>query len=146
MPPGRNNSRWIKCCIPLPRRNSRVTVNVGGFKGRAVVNSRSESSPSSIGASPDLITDKSSRSGNERIKLRIGEGRRVGVNTLRDLMTGENPWNGIKGVFDSSCTELTTKRTTREGPVIQPPASASATVTTSELPTNLKFDVTPRRD
>ena len=60
-------------------------------------------------------------------------GRAVKV-TWRDLTVGANLWNGTREMADwlaPGVVSLRTSRlTTRENPVIQPPASASAAVTT----------------
>ena len=72
---------------------------MGGDKGWAAVNTSSPSEPSPVlsGTPWSITTAKSSRRGNERMRLIIGEGGREIVATRRDFMTGENPWNGTKG-------------------------------------------------
>jgi hypothetical protein len=55
----------------------------------------------------------------------IREGGRAGTTTRRDLMTGENPWNGTRDVADMSTDDPwppSFKCSTRENPLIQFPS------------------------
>ena len=130
MPPGRDNNRRVIGFMP-PLSSLSDPVNMGKLEGRGVVDSPSELFPANT--SDSAITDRSSSSGNETARSKICGDKRNMKFAQRDLIRGENPWNGAKVTAnpqESRSMLPISKCTTLENPVIQPPASASAVVTT----------------
>jgi hypothetical protein len=74
-------------------------VDLGGL---ICISLSSEPPQSSADVSLQMITAKVPEKRKEEIRLKIYEGERAGAATRRDLMVGENPWNGTKVVADSS--------------------------------------------
>ena len=93
-----------------------------------VVGDPSEPSPSSV-STLWAEMDRSSRRGNERMRSKACEDGRRRNPTQSDLMMGENPWNGRRESLDPLRWPRL-KFTTWGNPLIQPPTSASAAMTT----------------
>ena len=79
-------------------------------------------SPFSVGSRPRVFKERSSRRGNERMRLKICGGLNAtsdATRSVRDFNAGENPWNGIREVTVCSwpvSMVLIVKCTTRENP------------------------------
>ena len=107
------------------KESSKDPVNMGGLGGWAKVGWLSEISAMPIG---QATTKRSSRGGNEYIKLRKSEGGTAVEKMRRDLMAGENPRNRERDSKEHMLSMTISKHTTREKVKIQPPSSASAGV------------------
>jgi hypothetical protein len=110
-------------------RRLRDLVNVGVLEDWAAASSQPEPLMS-INALEMVFTVKFSRSRNERMRLKIWGDERVERVRERDLIRGENLWNGTKETgLTNELSARTSKHATRENPVTQPPTSESAVVT-----------------
>ena len=119
-------------------KRSRDPVKAGGFEGWTMADSSSEPSPSQTDDPRWATTAKSSRRGNERMRPKTREDGMMKNPTRRDLITGENPWNGAREAVGSAMVDsrsAISKCTTPEKPVIQPPGSACSGVTRWGQPT-----------
>ena len=109
---------------------------MGGLESWVTVDGQSGPSLWSVDILWSISRVRSSRRGNEMVRLRTCEGGRVIKYRWRDLMKGENSWNGTREVESGPPAPYTARCATREKPLIQPPASASAAVTTWRQPMN----------
>ena len=95
-PFGRDSNREATLSIEQPTESFRDPVNTGGLEDWISAGCGLELMPSVVEKWSQVVTERSSRRGNERTRLKMGEGGKSKKSTRRDLVAGENPWNGTR--------------------------------------------------
>jgi hypothetical protein len=111
-PLGRPSSGGTIFSIPSSMAKLRAPVNAGEVD--EATNCAPWKPSSESGVHLWLTRDRSSRRGNERMRLRTCEDERMADTKRSDLSVGENLWNGARGIFEPSRLLSTLNRVTRE--------------------------------